>query len=67
METLNLILQEPQQLGLNDSHIEFLISFQNMLQETIDTKQAQWDQYSATCKSLWEKLGESDEYITNFI
>ena len=23
METLNLILQEPQQLGLNDSHIEF--------------------------------------------
>ena len=67
METLNLILQEPQQLGLNDSHIEFLISFQNMLQQTIDTKQAQWDQYSATCKSLWEKLGESDEYITNFL
>ncbi|CAX43088.1 anaphase spindle elongation protein, putative [Candida dubliniensis CD36] len=67
METLNLILQEPQQLGLNDSHIEFLISFQNMLQQTIDTKQAQWDQYSVTCKSLWEKLGESEEYITNFL
>ncbi|RCK57336.1 Anaphase spindle elongation protein [Candida viswanathii] len=67
LETLNYILSTPENFGLSDENIEFLIGFQNLLNKTIETRQQEWNQHSATCRLLWEKLGESKEYITNFL
>lgn len=67
LETLNYILSTPENFGLGDENIEFLIHFQNLLNKTIEVRQKEWDQYSTTCHSLWEKLNESQEYIDNFL
>ncbi|KAL6453073.1 ASE1 Anaphase spindle elongation protein [Candida maltosa Xu316] len=67
LDTLNFILVNPEQFGLSDENIEFLINFQNLLQKTINLKQSQWDEYSKTCHSLWSKLNESEEYIKSFL
>ncbi|KAG5422189.1 ASE1 [Candida metapsilosis] len=65
--TLNIILRDPLEFGLRDENINYLIQFQNMIQAKIDEKRAKWESYSESCMQLWKRLGESDEYIENFM
>ncbi|RLV94941.1 Anaphase spindle elongation protein [Spathaspora sp. JA1] len=67
IETLKTIQKEPLEFGVHNSHIEFLSEIQTLLKSTVDARQTQYQQYSKTCIQLWEKLGESEEYVASFM
>lgn len=67
IETLNFIKTNPQQFGLNDSHILFINRFASLLQKIKESKEKKKNNYLKHCYSLWEKLGENEEYINNFL
>ncbi|CCE42137.1 uncharacterized protein CPAR2_806860 [Candida parapsilosis] len=66
-ETLNLILRDPLEFGLHDDNINYLIQFQNLVEAKISEKREKWQYYSESCMSLWDRLGESEEYVNNFM
>lgn len=67
IETLRFIQTNPKEFGLNDNHLNFVGKFADILQKIRDAKQMKWDYYLTSCKSLWTKLGESNEYISTFL
>ncbi|EGW31700.1 uncharacterized protein SPAPADRAFT_56495 [Spathaspora passalidarum NRRL Y-27907] len=67
IETLKTIQKEPLEFGLHNSHIEFLSGIQDLLASTVNTRKSQWDEYSKTCMQLWNKLGETEEYVNSFM
>lgn len=67
VETLKFIKSNPKHFGLNDIHMEFLGNFSNILEKIRDSKQNKWDSYFNACKSLWAKLGVSEEYVESFL
>lgn len=66
-ETLRFIGENPREFGLMDHHLDFVTSLATTLQSLKDAKQKKWDFYSKACVPLWEKLGESREYIQQFL
>lgn len=67
IETLRFIQTNPKEFGLNDNHLNFVGKFADVLRRIRDAKQMKWDYYLTSCKSLWTKLGESNEYISTFL
>lgn len=67
IETLKFIQTNPKEFGLNDNHLNFVGKFGDVLQKIRDAKQMKWDYYLTSCQSLWAKLGESNDYISNFL
>ncbi|KAI5960232.1 ASE1 [Candida margitis] len=66
-QTLGLILRDPLEFGLHDENINHLIQIQNLVDAKITEKRDKWKSYSDSCMQLWKRLGESDEYIDNFM
>lgn len=67
VETLKFIGENPREFGLMDHHLEFVTSLATTLKSLKDAKQKKWDFYSNACVPLWAKLGESREYIQQFL
>lgn len=67
IETLRFVETNPREFGLMDHHIKFVTKLANTLKSLRDAKQKKWDYYSNACVLLWEKLGESREYIQQFL
>ncbi|KAI5952771.1 ASE1 [Candida jiufengensis] len=67
IEDLKFILENPYKFGLHDDKLEKLIKLQHLLESKINEKREKWTSYSETCKTLWSKLGESEEYISDFL
>lgn len=66
-DTLRFIQSNPREFGLMDHHIKFVTRLANTLQTLKDTKQKRWDFYSNSCLQLWQKLGERNEYMGQFL
>ncbi|EGV65906.1 hypothetical protein CANTEDRAFT_118801 [Yamadazyma tenuis ATCC 10573] len=67
IETLNFIQSNPVQFGLNDSHLAFIANFLELLSKVKETKQKKYEYYLGHCSRLWEKLGEEEHYIEDFV
>jgi protein regulator of cytokinesis 1 len=67
IETLHFIRANPIDFGLDDTHLEFIAKFSSLLEKIKDSKERKIQNYMKRCQYLWEKLNESEEYVSNFI
>lgn len=67
VETLRFIETNPREFGLMDQHINFVTKLAITLKSLTDAKQKKWDHFSKACVLLWEKLGESRDYMQQFL
>lgn len=67
IETLKFIQTNPKEFGLNDNHLNYVSKFADVLEKIREAKQVKLDYYLRTCNELWTKLGEREEYMTNFL
>ena len=67
IETLHFIRANPIDFGLDDTHLEFIAKFSTLLEKIKDSKERKIQNYLKRCQYLWEKLNESEEYISNFV
>lgn len=67
VDTLRFIQSNPREFGLMDHHLKFVTRLASTLQSLKDTKQKRWDFYSNSCIQLWQKLGERNEYMNQFL
>ncbi|KAK6465744.1 microtubule associated protein-domain-containing protein [Scheffersomyces coipomensis] len=67
LETLRLIQSDPCQFGLNDAHILYFENFVKALEKVKIAKQKKFDNYVESCQVLWNKLGESADYVEAFL
>lgn len=66
-DTLRFIQSNPREFGLSSTHLEYIEGFYQVLHRLKESKQRKWDQYYGSCLTLWGKLGESREYIEEFL
>ncbi|KAI3405292.2 ASE1 [Candida oxycetoniae] len=64
---LHSITENPQNFGMLPQHVDHLNKVHLALKQKIDQKKEQWSQYSEKCKQLWLRLGESNEYMEEFM
>lgn len=67
VETLQFIRNNPTEFGLHDGHLKFVDRFASTLERLHESKRKKMAHYVETCKNLWERLDESDIYISEFL
>lgn len=66
IEALRLIESDPLAFGLESFNIEYLKKLTSVLHQLRESKRKKWDYLMGACTRLWDKLGESPQFIQQF-